>query len=161
MMTVAADRLWEARVLRFGVSRNAVRWGSEIGPELTARLHDALVRCYHRGGRLSHPRDDDGTDIRGACGRVMTAAIDRGGILARLSIVDPRIISALLALEHDARLAQVGLSLVANVLYRPVIELGISVRHVTQIRDVVAVDLVTRPSADGCLLRSIPKEAIA
>jgi hypothetical protein len=76
--------IFEARVLRFGVSRNGVRWGSALGPALVAALAGVPVRCYREGARLRHPREGDQTDLRGVVGRVETATATRAGVLASL-----------------------------------------------------------------------------
>jgi len=130
--------IFDARVLRFGLSRNAVRWSAALGPALVAALAGVPVRCYREGARLRHPREGDQTDLRGLIGRVETAQATGGEVRARLWIFDERFAAGLLALERDRLLARtIGLSLSADVLYRPTVELGQAIRQVTRIRGVV------------------------
>ena len=147
--------IFESRALRFGLSWNLVRWPAGLGPALVAALAGVPVRMYRRGARLRHPRE--GTDpCAGIIGHVQAATATESEVLASLEIFDERLVSRLLALETRRLLARtVGLSILADVLYLPTIELGNAVRRVSRIRDVVALDCVSFPSADGCVLRSV------
>ena len=146
--------IFAARVLAFGLSRNHVRWSSALGPALVALLEGVPVRMYRQGPRLRHPREN--TDpCAGIIGHVQTATATASELLADL-IFDERFASGFLALECERRLARtIGLSILADVSYRPTLELGHPVRQVTQVSNVLALDCVSFPSADGCILRSV------
>jgi hypothetical protein len=146
---------FDARVLSFGISRNQVRWSPSLGPALAAALIGCPVRVYKQGTRLRHPLEGEETDLRGLVGTIQTAQATRGEVRALLEIFDAKFAAGLLALEREGWLARTcGLSLSADVLYQPTSELGQSIRRVTRIRGVRAVDCVSHPSADGCILRS-------
>jgi hypothetical protein len=149
---------FDGRVLAFGLSHNRVRWKPSLGPALAAAVVGAPLRVYRDGSRLRHPRERgaDQLDRRGQVGRVAAATATASEVLASLEIFDTRFAEGLLALEREGRLARaIGLSLLADVLYRPTVELGQAVRLVTWIRGVVAVDVVTDPSAGGAVLKSV------
>jgi hypothetical protein len=147
--------IFDARVLLWGVSRNQVRWSAALGPALVAALAGAPLRVYRDRTSLRHPYEGGDTDLRGLIGVVQTARATGLEVRALVEVFDQKFAAGLLALERDRLLARAaGLSLVANVLIQNTVELGQAIRRVTRIRDVVALDVVSFPSADGAILRS-------
>ena len=144
------------RAVQFGLSANRVRWPRSVGPELAERLGGCPVRVYRDAHALRHPADGEHLDVRGVVGHVQRGVVTADGVEALVEVVDPRVSEALLALERDGLLARVGLSLKADVLCRSAVEMGSVVRRVLEVLGVVALDCVSRPSAGGRLLRSIP-----
>jgi hypothetical protein len=129
-----------------------VRWSAALGPALVTALAGVPVRCCREGTGLHHPLA--GADpVRGIVGHVAAARATGSEVLASIAVFDERTVLGLLALEGDGRLARIGLSLSADVVFLPTVELGQAVRRVTAIREVRAVDVVSFASADGAILR--------
>ena len=153
-----------ARVLAVGLSRNAVRWPRQLADQLAAALADAPVRAYKQGGHLHHPREGDHVDVdlRGRIGHVTSATATEAAVWASVDNSDEEMVEGLLTLERQRRLARtIGVSISADIFVCPTVELGRPVRLVTRIRGVRALDLVSFPSADDALLKSLDSRAIA
>jgi hypothetical protein len=60
------------------------------------------------------------------------------------------------AMERDGRLSWLGLSLVGRVDFDTVTNCGRRVKLITDVRSIDALDIVTNPSGEGCVLRSLP-----
>jgi hypothetical protein len=143
---------WDLRVLRFGRSANGRHWGRRAGAELVELLPLVPVRCVRRGGRLGHPPDDR---VVPPVGIVASAWEDAHGVYALIALFDDAVHRALTALERDQLTQTVGASIVARILYRPQRDPdGVLAQVVTSVQEVIALDLVSWPSAEGAVLRS-------
>jgi hypothetical protein len=159
---------WEARVLTWGPSRNGVHYSSRLGDELVAKLQHVPIGVYRRGRRFEH-RDGhliqcaaDLVNPRLVVGVVERAWADRAGLYAEFHLVEDAgwLREALRRMEHDGVLRQVGVSIVAYLAdweWRLDLQ-GRVIRIAWAVDYVDSVDLVTVPSAGGCLLRSINNE---
>jgi len=153
--------LFDARVLAFGLSFNRVRWPRSLGHELAAALTHVPVRVYKQGTRLKHPREAAGeTDTRGLIGRVETAEATGDAVHARIEIFDQKFAAGLCQLEREHRLTRaLGVSLSVDAIIQRTTEMGRAVRLVTSVQSVIALDIVSAPSAGGVILRSLRSAA--
>ena len=153
--TCAHGCWWYARILRFGKSHNGWCWYSPIAEALVAALHGARVGIYRDGGLLTHPpAEREGYRV----GIVESAWVVSGGVETVVHLAhDATVVRrALLALERAGVLPEtIGLSLIAAARVVPRHVCGEPVAIVTAVDYVETVDMVSHPSAEGALLRSL------
>lgn len=154
---------WLLRVVTFGLNRNRLRIGAELGEAFARRLVAAPIRFYIEAGALTHPPRGRPLNPEHIVGIVEAAWADHKAVyaIAHLASDARRVRWWLVALERAGRLTMVGISWWAAVPRISSPEAGgIDGERATEIQEIYAVDFVTGwPAGEGCcVLQSLPLE---
>jgi hypothetical protein len=154
---------WRVRVLRYGRSKNGWYWDADSGRALLPFLGSAPVGLYQfPNGSTAHAPDEAVLEAKGAVMRNIVAdlqnpALEPDGVYADLHVHEDAgwLKQKLVGLERRGVLERVlGLSVDTIAGYIPVQMADGLVKKIREVKQLISVDIVTAPSADGRFLRA-------
>jgi cation transport regulator ChaB len=155
--------VWDVRVLSFGTSKNGYLWTREAGQQLIGLLDSAPVGLYmNKAGESGHASEEsvmlaDGPIIRNIVADLQNPRLEADGVYASLHVHEDAgwLKQKLLGLANRGVVDKVlGLSVDTLAGMVPVQLREGAAKLIKEVKRLLSVDIVTRPSADGRFIRA-------